>query len=97
LVFDDHVSVVDRHSVRTWGADKGGSVVVFRSALCSLDDDRLMYVAAGDVDISDFADILVNAGCATAMQLDVNGPGRNSPCISASERVNVAGCSSTSV
>ncbi|MFM8846492.1 MAG: hypothetical protein ACKOHN_00365 [Actinomycetota bacterium] len=73
LVVDDHVSVVDRHSVRTWGADKGGSVVVFRSALCSLDDDRLMYVSAGDVDISDFADILVNAGCSTAMQLDVNG------------------------
>jgi hypothetical protein len=73
LVVDNHVSVVDRHSARTWGADKGGSVVVFRSALCALDDDRLMYVAAGDVDISDFADILVNAGCATAMQLDVNG------------------------
>ena len=73
LVVDEHVSVVDRHSERTWGADKGGSVVVFRSALCSLDNGLLMYAVAGDVNITDFADILVNAGCALAMQLDVNG------------------------
>ncbi|MFZ9675619.1 MAG: hypothetical protein ACO3FR_08570 [Ilumatobacteraceae bacterium] len=73
LMVDERVNVVDRHSVRTWGADKGGSVVVFRSALCSLESGMLMYAAAGDVNISDFADILMSAGCSTAMQLDVNG------------------------
>jgi hypothetical protein len=33
----------------------------------------LMYAAAGDVGIADFARILVDVGCERAVQLDVNG------------------------
>ncbi len=73
LMIDDNVSIVDRYRDDEWGVAKGGGVVVFRSALCSLDDGMLMYVAAGDVGIGDFARILVDAGCQKAVQLDVNG------------------------
>lgn len=73
LMIDDNVSVVDQYREDEWGVAKGGGVVVFRSALCSLDDGMLMYVAAGDVGIGDFARILVDAQCQKAVQLDVNG------------------------
>jgi len=73
LMIDDHVSIVDLYREDEWGVAKGGGVVVFRSALCSLDNGMLMYAVAGDVGISDFARILVDAGCARAVQLDVNG------------------------
>ena len=32
-----------------------------------------MFVVAGDVDAMLFGTVLVNAGCTTAMQLDING------------------------
>jgi len=73
LMIDDNVSIVDLYRDDEWGVAKGGEVVVFRSALCSLDDGMLMYVAAGDVGIGDFARILVDVGCRKAVQLDVNG------------------------
>lgn len=73
LMVDAHTSIVDRYREDEWGVANGGIVVVFRSALCSLDDGRLMYAVAGDVGIADFARILVDAGCARAVQLDVNG------------------------
>jgi hypothetical protein len=73
LMIDDHVSVVDRYREDEWGVASGGEVVVFRSALCSLEDGMLMYAAAGDVGIADFARILVDVGCERAVQLDVNG------------------------
>lgn len=73
LMIDDHVSIVDLYRDDEWGVAKGGGVVVFRSALCSLDNGMLMYAVAGDVGIGDFARILVDAGCDRAVQLDVNG------------------------
>ena len=56
-----------------WGVDYGNETYTFRSALCEVGDGDLMFVVAGDVDAMLFGTVLVNAGCTTAMQLDING------------------------
>lgn len=56
-----------------WGADYGNKVYVPRSAVCELADGRLAYALVGPVDASQLADSLINLGCVTAMQMDING------------------------
>lgn len=56
-----------------WGADYGNKVYVPRSAVCTLADGRLAYAIVGNVNASQLADSLINLGCVTAMQMDING------------------------
>jgi hypothetical protein len=56
-----------------WGTDFGDKVYTYRSGLCRRSDGSLMYVSAGDVSIDLFARLMVQFGCDTAMQLDING------------------------
>lgn len=56
-----------------WGKDHDNKLYNFRSAVCLRTDGLIMYVAVGKVNIAMLADTLVVAGCATAMELDING------------------------
>lgn len=56
-----------------WGTDFGDKVYTYRSGLCRRADGSLMYVSAGDVNIDLFARMMLQFGCDTAMQLDING------------------------
>jgi hypothetical protein len=56
-----------------WGTDFGDKVYTYRSGLCRRTDGSLMYVSAGDVNIDLFARMMLQFGCDTAMQLDING------------------------
>lgn len=56
-----------------WGADFGDKVYTYRSGLCRRADGSLMYVSAGDVNIDLFARMMLQFGCDTGMQLDING------------------------
>jgi hypothetical protein len=64
---------IDQYPGTFWGDDFHNIWVVARSAVCSLADGRLMYVAAYLVDVAPFAQELAAFGCQTAMELDVNG------------------------
>ena len=55
-----------------WGDDGKNAIFVFRTALCSLEDGRLMYVAVDDADIELLARTLVYGGCQFAVELDEN-------------------------
>lgn len=56
-----------------WGAEYGGVMYDSRSAICTLSDGSLAYVMADKVNAAQMAELLINVGCVTAMQLDVNG------------------------
>ncbi|MCB9380810.1 MAG: phosphodiester glycosidase family protein [Acidimicrobiaceae bacterium] len=74
-IVDGGVSQV-RRGIREgvwWGADNGDEVYVPRSAACTMADGRLAYLMVGDVDAEQLAQSLINVGCVTAMQLDING------------------------
>lgn len=73
LLVDNGVSGTTGTRADTWGVDFGGVIYVLRSALCTLANGDLLYVSAGEVDAAMLADILIAAGCRTAMQLDING------------------------
>lgn len=73
LLVDNGISGTTGTRANAWGVDYGGVIYVFRSALCTLANGDLMYVSAGEVDASMLADILIDAGCRMAMQLDING------------------------
>lgn len=55
-----------------WGDDGKNVIYVFRTALCSLEDGRLMYVSVDDADIELLARTLVCGGCQFAVELDEN-------------------------
>lgn len=56
-----------------WGKDFDNKLYNFRSAACVRSDGLMMFIAVGKVNIAMLADTLLVAGCATAMQLDING------------------------
>ena len=56
-----------------WGKDFGNKLYNFRSAVCVRTDGLMMFVAVGKVNIAMLADTLIVLGCATAMELDING------------------------
>lgn len=56
-----------------WGKDFGNKLYNFRSAVCVRTDGLMMFVAVGKVNIAMLADTLLVLGCATAMELDING------------------------
>lgn len=57
----------------SWGAAGTGDLFVNRSAVCTLADGRFAYVMADRVDPSQMAQVLIEVGCVTAIQLDING------------------------
>lgn len=74
LIVDDGESRV-REGIANgvwWGADYGNEVYVKRSGLCVIDDGRLAYVMADQVDAEQFAQSMIAMGCTRAMQLDIN-------------------------
>lgn len=75
LMLDHGVSGIEHAKQENvfWGAELDGTMYVNRSAVCIMNDGRLAYVMAGKIDGPQFAEVLLNVGCDTAMQLDVNG------------------------
>lgn len=73
LLVDGGVSMADTRYSAAWGVNYGSETFTLRAALCQLDGNDLMYVIAGDVDAAMLGEVLANAGCRTAMQLDING------------------------
>lgn len=72
-VLMDGVPTIKKFPGTYWGDDYKHATYTYRSAICTLKDGRLMYTAMGNVDINLLAEALVNMGCVTAMQLDING------------------------
>ena len=72
VVMDGEVSI-KKFPGTYWGDDFHNVTFTYRSAVCSLADGRLMYVAVGKVDIELLGKALVSMGCITGMQLDING------------------------
>ncbi len=73
VIQDGEISI-DRYPDAYWGSELHNVTYVMRSAICTLDDNRLLYVAVGDVNIQKLADVLMLFKCQTAMQLDINKP-----------------------
>lgn len=55
-----------------WGAHSTGETYVNRSALCELEEGRIAYIVAGPVNAEQMASVLINVGCVTGVQLDIN-------------------------
>ena len=56
-----------------WGTDYGDKMYTYRSGLCARTDGSLMFVSVGDVNIGLLADAMLQFGCSTGMELDING------------------------
>lgn len=56
-----------------WGNDYHNVLYGRRTALCRRDDGRLMFIMAGDVNITLLGETMVSMGCVMGMQLDING------------------------
>lgn len=61
------------HKWTDWGADFGDKMYTYRSGLCRRTDGSTMFAAANDVNIELFARMMLQLGCDTAMELDING------------------------
>lgn len=55
-----------------WGYTLGNQVYVWRSGLGVTADGALVYVGGPDMNITDMANVLVQAGAVRAMELDIN-------------------------
>lgn len=55
-----------------WGATLGNAVYVWRSGLGVTADGALVYVGGPSLNITDLANLLVDAGAVRAMELDIN-------------------------
>jgi hypothetical protein len=55
-----------------YGAWKDGNLFIFRSGICERADGKLVFAVMGPADARQFASAVIQAGCVTAMQLDVN-------------------------
>lgn len=55
-----------------WGATLGGGAYVWRSALGVTSKGALVYAAGPTLSITSLANLMVNAGCVRAMELDIN-------------------------
>ena len=69
----DGKNSVDLFPGTYWGDNFHQVTYTYRSAICAMNDGRLMYVTVGDVDIHLLARTLVQMGCKTGMELDING------------------------
>ena len=56
-----------------WGTDYGNKMYTFRSGLCRRTDGTTMFMSAGNVNIDMFARMMLEFGCDTGMELDING------------------------
>ncbi|MDH6116594.1 phosphodiester glycosidase family protein [Kitasatospora sp. GAS204B] len=71
----DHSTVpddVDRNVESGWGLTIGGKFFVWRSGVGITEDGRLIYVYGPALSVRTLADLLHQAGCVQAMQLDIN-------------------------
>ena len=66
-------SVYKDYKWTDWGTDFGDKMYTYRSGICTRTDGSVMYLSAGDVNIDMFASVMVQFGCATGMELDING------------------------
>jgi hypothetical protein len=69
MVDNGHSTVVDN---AVWGATLKGAVRVARSAVGVRSDGAIIYVGGPDMTAKELGDVLVNAGCLRAMELDIN-------------------------
>ena len=72
LVTDGRITWTDWKST-DWGTDYGDKMYTFRSGICRRTDGTLMFVAVGDVNIDMLARTMLQFGCSTGMELDING------------------------
>ena len=72
LVTDGRITYTD-WKWTDWGTDYGNKMYTFRSGLCRRTDGSTMFMSAGDVNIDMFARMMLDLGCATGMELDING------------------------
>jgi len=72
-IVDGRSSGVNPSNRGWWGSDYGGVTYVPRSAICDMGDGTLLWAIVGDTDAHGLAAALVDAGCETGMQLDING------------------------
>lgn len=72
LVVDGEI-VYQKYKYVDWGKDYGNKIFNYRSAVCSVGDGRMAFVAVGDVNINMLARTLVLVGCRVGMELDING------------------------
>ena len=72
LVTDGRITYTD-WKWTDWGTDYGDKMYTFRSGICRRTDGSTMFVSAGDVNIDMFARMMIGFGCATGMELDING------------------------
>ena len=64
---------VDQNVLTSWGATLGGGYNVWRSGVgISRDGKRIIFVYGPALDVRTLASLLKRAGCATAMELDIN-------------------------
>jgi hypothetical protein len=63
---------VDQNVVSSWGATLGGGYYVWRSGVGITRDGRVVFVYGPALDVRTLAGLLRRAGCAEAMQLDIN-------------------------
>ena len=69
----DGKSVYKDYKWTDWGTDFGDKMYTYRSGICARTDGSVMYLSAGDVNIDMFAKVMLQFGCATGMELDING------------------------
>lgn len=76
------VSVYRNYKGVNWGEDYDDKTYVTRSGVCTIDggtiddavnDDKLLFVTVGPVNIKGLADTMIAFGCDTGMELDING------------------------
>ena len=72
-IVENGASSINRYPGTYWGDNFHHVLENFRSALCTRDDGRLMYVTMGMVHIETLAETLPKVGCQFGMELDING------------------------
>ncbi len=63
---------LDANDTSQWGNTLGGAVYVWRSGVGVTADGALVYVGGPALNITDLANLLVDAGAVRAMELDIN-------------------------
>ncbi len=66
------VAGLNANDTTHWGLTLGNQVYVWRSGLGVTADGALVYVGGPDMNITDIANVLVQAGAVRAMELDIN-------------------------
>jgi hypothetical protein len=63
---------VDQNVETSWGATLGGGYYVWRSGIGVTPGGRIIFAYGPALDVRTLAGLLARAGCATAMELDIN-------------------------